>query len=171
MPHGVMIPCASLLLRPLLIINSLQEKLYSCRRETWEKETFVHQRDLVHLALACKCPVPGALDPLHHRAFYLAKVFSILFKTYFVKICLILSKFVFFCQYLSFFVNICLFLSTFVKIGSLFVKICLYLSIFCQNLSLFVFICLHLSIFVLMCLDLPFFVFIHLYLSKFAWAA
>ena len=87
---------------------------------------------------------------IHHRASYLAKVFSNLFETCFVKICLKLSKFVFF-------VNICLyivktsFLSIFVKVLSLFVKICLYLSICCQNLFLFVFICL---IFVFICLCL-----------------
>ena len=111
-----------------------------------------------------KCPVPGLLDPLHHRGCYPAKKLFKSFKnlfcqnlSYFVKICL-------FCQNLFFFVNICLFLSIFVKFWSIFVKLCFYLSICCQNLSLFVFICL---MYVFICLYLSVFVFICLYLSLF----
>ena len=92
----------------------------------------------------------------------LQKTFSNLFKTYFVKICLILSKSVFFCQnlfvfcqYLSFFVkicqilvNICQNLFLFVNMLSKSVFICLYLSNVCLYLSLFVCICFYLSLFV-----------------------
>ena len=118
----------------------------------------------MHLALACKCPVPGLLDPLHHRACYLVQIFSNLFKTYyFVKIRLMLSKFVFLPIFVLFF-NICL---IFLNICQYFIFICQNSSLFVNSLSKSVFTRLHLSLCVFIC----FFVFICLYLSKFAWAA
>ena len=107
-----------------------------------------------------KCPVPGLLNPLHHRGCYPTKNLFKSFKTYFVKICLILSKSAFFCQYLSFFVKIC----------QILVNICQNLFLFVNMLSKSVFICLMyvfiLSLFVFICLYLFLFVFICLYFVK-----
>ena len=143
-----MIPCSSLLLRPLLIRCKKKYIVADVRRG--KKGPSCIKKTLVHLALACKCPVPGLLDPLHHRACYLAKTFSKSFSK------LTLTKFVVCCQSLSFFVNICLSLSVFVFFCKYFVFICQNLSLFVNSLSKSVFICLHLSIFVFMCLYLSF---------------
>ena len=103
----------------------------------WEKETL---RASCHLLLGCSeplCQVFLIIYTIELVIFQQLKVFKIslqketnkiFFKTYFVKICLILSKFVLFCQNLSYFANICLFI----------VNICLFLSIFVNILSLFV---------------------------------
>ena len=169
-PHGVLIPCASLFHRPLVIrCNRQLRTSHVAKRHLCALLGVVPLHGLAFTPV--KCPVPGLLDPLHHRGCYPAKN---LFNS-FLK--LILSKFVLFCQNLSFFVKICFFfgqyLSFFVNICQILVNICQTLFLFVNMLSKSVFICLYLSnvclylsLFVFICLYLFLFVFICLYFVK-----